>query len=202
MTMASHSGGAGEGCRLRIPLAEADVRALRVGDAVWLSGVIHTGRDAFHQRAQALAPSALPFPLAGGVLFHCGPIVVPDGDGWRLTAAGPTTSARTEPYLPGIIARHGLRAVIGKGGMGAGTLAACREHGCVYLSAVGGCAQLLAASVRRVLGVHFLAEFGPPEAVWVLEAEDMPLLVTMDSHGGNLHREVAEASRRRLEQAW
>jgi fumarate hydratase class I len=185
---------------LRIPLVEADVRALHVGDTVHLSGTIYTGRDAFHQRAHALLPAELPFSLDGGVLFHCGPIVVRDGDGWRLTAAGPTTSARTEPYLPGIIAGHGLRGVIGKGGMGAKTLAACAEHGCVYFSAVGGCAQLLAAAVRRVAGVHFLAEFGSPEAVWVLEVEDMPLLVTMDSHGNNLHRDIAELSRRRLQE--
>jgi fumarate hydratase class I len=185
---------------LRIPLAEADVRALHAGDTVRLSGTVYTGRDAFHQRASVLSPTELPFSLAGGVLFHCGPIVVRDGDGWRLTAAGPTTSARTEPYLPGIIARHGLRGVIGKGGMGAKTLAACAEHGCVYFSAVGGCAQLLAAAVRRVVDVHFLAEFGSPEAVWVLEVEDMPLLVTMDSHGNNLHRDIADLSRRRLQE--
>lgn len=185
----------GQGHDLTVPMAEAAVRALRVGDPVRLSGTVFTGRDAFHQRAATLPLGALPFALSGGVLFHCGPIVVRDGGGWRLIAAGPTTSARTEPYLPGIIATHGLRGIIGKGGMGEPTLAACRQHGCVYFSAVGGCAQLLAAAVQRVAGVYFLEEFGSPEAVWELVVKDLPLLVSMDTHGGNLHREVAEAAR-------
>jgi len=179
------------------PPAETESRSLRVGEAIRLTGTVFTGRDAFHRYAATCPAGQLPFAPAGAVLFHCGPIVVREGTEWRLTAAGPTTSARTEPYLPTLIAVHGVRGVIGKGGMGETARAAFQNHGCVYFSAPGGCAQLLAAAVQCVRAVHFLEQFGPPEAVWELEVADLPLLVTMDAHGGDLHRDLAEQSRRR-----
>ena len=146
--------------RLSLPLSVADVRALRAGDEVALTGLLHTGRDRFHKFLGEGNPA--PVDLRGGAVFHCGPVVVRDeaAGGWRVVAAGPTTSSREEPYMPGIIAREGLRAVVGKGGMGPATAAACRDFGCVYLQAVGGAAALLARCVRRVAAVHFLDEFG------------------------------------------
>ena len=184
---------------LRTPLDEAAVRALRAGDPVLLSGTIHTGRDRFHKHLADGHPC--PVDLRGGVLFHCGPVVVrdPATDAWRVVAAGPTTSSREEPYMAGIVAREGLLAIVGKGGMGPRTAEACRQHGCVYLQAVGGAAALLARRVRRVAAVHLLDEFGATEACWTLEVEDFPALVGIDAEGRSLFDEVRASSRAALD---
>ena len=139
----------GKEVALRAPLSEADVRALKVGDVVMISGPMFTGRDAVHSHLMKHEP---PADLHGSVLYHCGPVVVKDPavpSGWRVTAAGPTTSIREEPYQGEIIKRYGVRAVIGKGGMGAKTLAALKEHGAVYLNAIGGAAQFYARARSR-----------------------------------------------------
>ena len=179
---------------LKAPLTEEDIRQLRVGDVVILSGVIHTGRDALHKY---LMDHDAPVDLRGGVIYHCGPVVLKDGDGWRITAAGPTTSIREEPYQADIIRKFGVRAVIGKGGMGARTLAALKEHGAVYLNAVGGAAQYYARCIKKVLGVDLL-EFGIPEAMWHLEVEGFAAIVTMDAHGNSLHADVERDSLEKL----
>jgi fumarate hydratase, class I len=185
---------------LRSPLSEADVRALKVGDVVMISGRMFTGRDAVHSHLMKHEP---PVDLRGSVLYHCGPVVTKEttakeGDIWRVTAAGPTTSIREEPYQGEIIKRYGVRAVIGKGGMGANTLAALQEHGAVYLNAIGGAAQFYARSIKRVVGVSLL-EFGTPEAMWHLDVEDFPAIVTMDAHGNSLHKDIEQESGRHLE---
>src|SRR6266571_824745 len=180
---------------LRAPLSDADVRALNVGDIVMLSGPMFTGRDAVHSYLMKHDP---PVDLRGSVLYHCGPVVAKDGDEWRVTAAGPTTSIREEPYQGEIIKRYGVRVVIGKGGMGAKTLGALREHGAVYLNAVGGAAQFYARAIKRVDGVSLL-DFGTPEAMWHLTVEDFPAIVTMDAHGNSLHKHIEEESGQRLE---
>lgn len=185
--------------RLQTPLDEALVRSLRIGDQVLLSGRIHTARDAAHKylASEGTSPATLPagLELQGGVLYHCGPVMVrDDGGSWRVTAAGPTTSAREEPYQGEILRRYGVRAIIGKGGMGDATRCALAECGAVYLSAVGGAAQVLAASVQRVEDVYFLEEFGSPEAMWSLFVHDFPAVVTMDSTGESLHDRVLSQS--------
>jgi fumarate hydratase class I len=139
-----------------------------------------------------------PVDLHGSVLYHCGPVAVQEGDKWRITAAGPTTSIREEPYQGEIIRRYGVRAVIGKGGMGAKTLAALKEHGAVYLNAIGGAAQFYARAIKDVEGVSLL-EFGTPEAMWHLTVEDFPAIVTMDAHGNSLHKDVEQESGLHLE---
>ena len=175
---------------LRAPLSEADVRQLRVGDVVLVSGRMYTGRDAVHSHLMKHDP---PVDLNGSVLYHCGPVVVKQDSGWRITAAGPTTSIREEPYQGEIIKRYGVRVVIGKGGMGAKTLAALGEHGAVYLNAIGGAAQFYARTITSVDGVSLL-DFGTPEAMWHLTVEDFPAIVTMDAHGGSLHRDIEQES--------
>jgi fumarate hydratase class I len=117
---------------------------------------------------------------------------------WKVTAAGPTTSIREEPYQGEIIKKFGLRGVIGKGGMGDRTLAACKENGCVYLHAIGGAAQVLAECIKQVRSVYFLEKFGSPEAIWELEVENFPAVVTMDSHGSSLHQEIFKKSQSEL----
>ena len=182
--------------KLTLPLSEDAVRELRCGDFVLLNGPLFTARDAAHQRlAQGLLPDC---DLSGAVLYHCGPVTVLTESGWRVTAAGPTTSTREEPFMATVIEALGLRGIIGKGGMGNATLQACQQHGCVYFHAVGGAAQLLADCVTRVVDVFWLDELGPPEAVWQFEVKDFPVVVTMDSAGNSLHAEVAEKSGKRL----
>lgn len=184
---------------LNTPISDAQIRALKVGDAVEISGTLFTGRDAVHKYLFKGGVLPAGVNLRDGILYHCGPVVIKDDTGrWKVVAAGPTTSAREEPYQAQVIQTLGLRGVIGKGGMGDRTLAACREHGCVYLHAVGGAAQVLAECVRAVRNVYFLEEFGSPEAIWELEVERFPAVVTMDAHGGSLHQQVFTASQAAL----
>jgi fumarate hydratase class I len=179
---------------LRTPLTEEQVRSLKVGDMVLVSGSTYTGRDAVHHHLMEHEP---PVDLRGAMLYHCGPVVAREGDGWTVTAAGPTTSIREEPYQADVIKRYGVRAVVGKGGMGGRTLAALKEAGAVYLNAIGGAAQFYARTIKSVDGVSLL-EFGTPEAMWHLTVEDFPAIVTMDSHGNSLHQEVEQESAREL----
>jgi fumarate hydratase, class I len=180
---------------LNAPLSAEAVRSLKVGDVVLVSGPMFTGRDAVHAHLMKHEP---PVDLHGSVLYHCGPVVVKEGGSWRVTAAGPTTSIREEPYQGEIIRRYGVRAVIGKGGMGAKTLAAMKEHGAVYLNAIGGAAQFYARAIKQVDGVSLL-EFGTPEAMWHLTVEGFPAIVTMDAHGNSLHEDIEQESGRHLE---
>lgn len=189
--------GGKEAVRLTTPLREEDVRKLKAGDMVLLSGKVFTGRDEVHKYLHK--GGDLPV-LHGGVIYHCGPVVMKKDDWHHVTAAGPTTSIREEPYQADVIERFGIKAVIGKGGMGAKTLAACQKFGCVYLHAIGGAAQIYARCIERVDAVH-LEHFGSPEAVWEMRVKDFPAVVTMDAHGRSLHQEVADASKGRLQAA-
>lgn len=181
---------------LTYPFDEARVRALKAGDAVSLTGRVYTGRDKFHKFFADGGHLGLDF--RDGALYHCGPVCVADGDGWRVVSAGPTTSVRENPYEPKFIAESGVRVIIGKGGMDAATLAAMKRHGCVYVQAVGGAGALYAASVKRVVGVDLLDEFGAAEACWHFEVEDFRGVVAMDAHGNSLFAEVAKSSSERL----
>ncbi len=186
---------------LKLPVSEESIRSLKVGDFVELTGRMITGRDAAHKwLIEEYREEVAPY-LADTVIYHCGPVVAENEDGsYDFVAAGPTTSIREEPYQADVIGRYGLRGVIGKGGMGPKTLAGLAQHGAVYLHAVGGAAQVLARAIPRVEKVFMLSEFGVPEALWVIEVERFPVMVTMDSHGGSLHVEVEERSRAKLKE--
>ena len=175
---------------LTIPLSEDQVRALKVGDVLLLSGVMHMGRDVLHHH---LITHDSPVNLDGGVIYHCGPVALKKGDKWLMNAAGPTTSIREEPYQSEIIRKFKVRAVIGKGGMGAKTLTALKDVGAVYLSAIGGAAQYYAKCIEEVENVDFM-EFGVPEAMWHVRVKDFPVIVTMDAHGNSLHADVEKSS--------
>lgn len=182
---------------LHYPFTEAQVRPLAAGDSVALTGLLFTGRDRFHK--YLYEGGVPPVDLRDGAIYHCGPVVAEEEGGWRVIAAGPTTSGREDPYMPEIIARFGVRIVLGKGGMGAGTREACRRHGCVYLQAVGGAAVSLARRIRRVAGVHLLSEFGAAEAVWSFDVAGFEAIVAIDAHGRSLYDEVAARSRLELD---
>jgi fumarate hydratase subunit beta len=194
--------------QVKLPMSDAIVRSLVVGEPVMLSGVMLTGRDSVHKWMYDtfikktrppegddldIYEAILPL-LDGGIIYHCGPVVsgLESGD-YRFVAAGPTTSIREEPYQGEVMHHFNLKGVIGKGGMGSKTLAACQEVPGTYMHAVGGAASLIAETVERVIGVYKLV-FGVPEAIWVIEVKDFPVVVTMDSHGKSLHAEVEERS--------
>jgi fumarate hydratase class I len=181
---------------LRPPLTEADVRKLKVGDVVLIRGHLYTGRDAVHAHLMKNSP---PVDLNGQILYHCGPVMMKQGHEWVVKAAGPTTSAREEPYQDYVIKTFGIRAVIGKGGMGKKTSNALKEFGAVYLHGIGGAAQFYARTMKKVHAVH-LMEFGIPEAMWQIEVEDFVAIVTMDAHGNSLHADVAAETGTKLEE--
>lgn len=182
--------------QLETPFTEEKIRALKVGDMVEISGTLFTGRDAVHKWLHE--GNTPPVSFKDGIIYHCGPVVIKKKGKWVVTAAGPTTSIREEPYQAEIIEKHGLRAVIGKGGMGEKTLAACQKFGCVYLHAIGGAAQVLAETIQEVLNVHGLEQFGSPEAIWELKVKNFPVVVTIDSHGASLHRDIEAKSKANL----
>ncbi|MCG7345750.1 fumarate hydratase [Sporosarcina sp. ACRSL] len=182
---------------LTAPISEEQIRDLKVGDVVKISGRMYTGRDAIHKH---LSENDSPVDLDGQIIYHCGPVVLKNDDGgYEIVAAGPTTSIREEPYQGDIMKKFGIRAVIGKGGMGPKTLAALQEHGGVYLNAIGGAAQYYADCIKAVEGVDLL-QFGIPEAMWHLRVEDFTAVVTMDSHGNSLHADVDQSSLEKLSQ--
>lgn len=185
---------------LSVPMTREDALGLHAGDIVLLSGSIVTGRDRIHKFLveQKPSPETLPFSLAGSVLYHCGPIMKKIEDGFKVVAAGPTTSMRVEMYEPDVIGAFQLRGVMGKGGMGDKTRQALKDHGCVYLNTIGGAAVYLADRVTKVLGVWKLEEFGLAEAMWHLEVRDFPAIVSMDAHGKDLHRDIEALSLNKL----
>jgi tartrate/fumarate subfamily iron-sulfur-dependent hydro-lyase beta chain len=182
---------------LQSPYTEELVRSLRVGDRVHVSGTVFTARDRMHR--YLAEGGETPISLKSAAIFHCGPLMVRRDGAWHITAAGPTMSTRQELYMATIIRKVGIRVVIGSGGMGAATTAACQKEGCVYLHAVGGTATLHAARVHSVPNVHLLKEMGPTEALWELNVRSIPAVVTIDTHGGNLHCQIKEQSRKALE---
>ncbi|MEY2467283.1 MAG: fumarate hydratase subunit beta [Verrucomicrobiota bacterium] len=184
---------------LSFPFTEEKIRSLKLGDEVLISGTLFTGRDAVHKYLHDGGQLPPEVNLKNGILYHCGPVVIKDEQGnWKCTAAGPTTSIREEPYQWQVIRDLNLRGVIGKGGMGDKTVAACEQHGCVYLHAVGGAAQVLAECIKKVRNVYMMEQFGAPEAIWEFEVENFPAVVTIDAHGHSLHRDVFAASQAEL----
>ncbi len=185
--------------RLVTPVPETEIRALRVGDEVLLSGRVVLSRDMGHAFMVAQKPEWLRPILEGAFIYHCGPVVKQnDEGGWSFVSCGPTTSIREESYQAEVLETYGVRGVIGKGGMGPKTSAGLQKTGACYFHATGGAGALLAERVKRVVDVKMLAEFGSPEAFWIVDVEDFPLVVTMDSMGGSLHAQVLEESRARL----
>jgi fumarate hydratase subunit beta len=199
---------------LHTPIADEEILNLKVGDTVYLSGNVVTGRDAAHKWLvdNFLNPSGQPTTedkavfellkpiLKRGLIYDCGPVVAGlDTKQYKFVAAGPTTSIREEPYQADVMRLFNLKGVIGKGGMGKKTLEGCAEIPAVYFHAIGGAAALIAQTVKEVVGVYKL-EFGVPEAMWVVTVDRLPVVVTMDAHHSSLHESVREASKITLEQ--
>jgi fumarate hydratase class I len=185
---------------LNTPLNEETIRKLHVGDSVLISGQIVTARDQAHKLMVEKKPDFIRPFLKDSIIYHCGPVVKKDENGkWSFVSAGPTTSSREEPYQGDVIAEYAVRGIIGKGGMGKNTLEALKKYGAVYLQAVGGAGALIAKCVKNVIDVFMLEEFGTPEAFWVIEVENLPAVVTMDSHGDSLHDKILNNSKAKAE---
>lgn len=185
----------GNEIHLSTPISEEEIRKLKVGDLVLISGKMFTARDAIHAH---LMTNDSPIDLTGQIIYHCGPVILKDENSWKVLAAGPTTSSREEPYQAEIIRKNKVRAVIGKGGMGNKTLKALKDFGAVYLNAIGGAAQYYSRCIEKVEGVNFL-EFGTPEAMWHFKVKNFPAIVTMDANGNSLHEIVENNSGINLE---
>lgn len=186
--------------KLRTPINEETIRKLKTGDTVLISGQIVTARDQAHKLMVEKKPDFIRPYLKDSIIYHCGPVVKKDENGkWSFVSAGPTTSSREEPYQGDVIAEYSVRGIIGKGGMGKKTLDALKKYGAVYFQAVGGAGALIAKCVKNVSDVFMLEEFGTPEAFWVIEVEEFPVVVTMDSNGKSLHDIIQAESRAKAE---
>ena len=200
---------------ITIPISDEDIRSLHAGEPVQLTGIMMTGRDVVHkwmvetfikktrdpQGNDMQVYEEIKKYLAQGVLYHCGPVVSGvDTKEYKFVAAGPTTSIREEPYQADVMKHFNIKGVIGKGGMGAKTLKGCSETPGVYFHAIGGAASFLAQTVQKVLGVYKLEEFGVPEAMWVIEVKNFPVVVTMDAHGVSKHSTLDESSHKVLDE--
>ena len=181
--------------KIQLPVLADEIRKLKAGDEVAITGVMITGRDTAHKHLVETDGEDVKDLLKNSMIYHCGPVVKKEGGTYSFVAAGPTTSIREEPYEADVIEKYDVRGVIGKGGMGPSTLSACGKFGSVYLSAVGGLATILARSVVEVIDVHKLDEWGAPEAMWVIRVEDFPAVVTMDAHGKSIHDDIAALSK-------
>jgi fumarate hydratase subunit beta len=178
--------------KISTPVSEETVRKLGVNDTVYLSGTIVTVRDAAHRRALEFHKEGkqMPINLEGLAVFHCGPLVKKEDGGWRVVAAGPTTSSRMELFEDEFIKNFKVRIVVGKGGMGKKTVDAMKKYGAVYGAFTGGAGVLAAKAIKRVKGVEW-SDLGMPEAMWILEVEDFgPLKVAVDAHGNNLFETI------------
>ncbi len=188
----------GEGIELKLPVSEEDVRKLKVGDVVYLTGTIVTARDEAHKK---IIEEGAPIDLKGLAIYHCGPVVRKKDGKWEVVAAGPTTSARMNALQAEVLKRTGARLVVGKGGMTKELLPFFKEYGAAYLTFPGGAALLAAKAIKRVKAVYWLDELGVPEAMWVFEVERFgPLVVAIDSHGNSLYEEVLNEARKKLEE--
>ena len=170
-------------------MEEKQVRELKIGDKVELSGIIFTARDKAHLY---LLESRFQ-KLENGIIYHCGPIVKDN----KVVSAGPTTSERLSLYAPDIIKKYRIKAIIGKGGMDNNTLKAMKEHGCVYLAAIGGAGALIASKIKSIKNIY-KKEFGMPEAIYELEVENMPAIVAMDSKGNSIYENILKHSGKKL----
>jgi tartrate/fumarate subfamily iron-sulfur-dependent hydro-lyase beta chain len=194
--------------RLRTPLSDEDVEKLRVGDIVYVSGIVVTARDEAHKKVLETIEKGekLPIDLRGLVLYHCGPVAMKRPDGtWEIRAAGPTTSMRMESVEAEFIEKTGIKMVVGKGGMGERTAEAMKKYKAVYAVFTGGAGALAANAIKRVVDVYWLDELGIPEALWVFEVEDFgPLVITIDTTGRNYYaermKEVEENAKKIIEE--
>ena len=182
------------------PISKKDVKKLKIGDVIYVSGIVFTARDEAHERALEMAKKGekMPIDFEGLAVYHCGPVVRKVGETWEIVAAGPTTSTRMDIFEDEFIKEFDVNVVIGKGGMGERTAKAMKKYKAVYTAFVGGAAVVAAKGIKRVKEVHWL-DLGTPECLWVLEVEKFgPLIVGIDTNGDSLFQNVADQAHKNL----
>lgn len=174
---------------LKTPITDEDIKDIKIGDVVYLDGYLITCRDVGHRRLIEYGMK-LPVDLNGGAIFHAGPIVRQiDDDKYEMVSVGPTTSMRMEKFEKEFIKQTGVKLIVGKGGMGEETMEACSEHKALHAVFPAGCAVLAAKEVEEIENVEWL-DLGMPEALWISRVKEFgPLIISIDTHGGNLFEE-------------
>jgi len=176
---------------INLPVSDEEIRCMHAGDIFYLSGILVTGRDQVYRRMVDEGLS-LPVDLKGMAIYHAGPIVKKRNSEWEVISIGPTSSMRMEKWAADFIEKTGVKVMIGKGGMGEKTTAACREFGAIHCVYPGGCAVLGAGQIEKVEGVY-LYEFGMAECAWVMKSCKFgPLIVSIDTHGRNIFAENSQ----------
>ena len=171
---------------LTTPIAPEDLADIKIGDVIYLSGHIVTCRDVPHRRV-VQEGRELPLDIRGGAILHAGPIIRKTGDkGFEMVSVGPTTSMRMEKFEREFIAKTGVRLIVGKGGMGEGTMSGCKEFGAIHCVFPAGCAVVAATQVEEIESADW-TELGMPETLWKCRVKEFgPLIVSIDAHGNNL----------------
>jgi len=176
---------------LKLPADAENIKKLKIGDILYVTGNIFTARDETHHMMLEKKVSTLPFDPSKMALYHCGPLMKKTNGKWQVVSAGPTTSSRMEIFEDRFIEKFGIQVIIGKGGMGEKTEIALKEHCAVYTAYTGGAGALAADKIEEVSAVFWLEELGMPEAAWIFKVKDFgPLVVAMDSHGKSIYKEI------------
>lgn len=174
---------------LTTPIQAEDLKDIKVGDVVYLTGMLTTCRDVAHRRViEEKRP--LPVDIKDGAILHAGPIIRSLGDDqYEMVTVGPTTSMRMEKFEEEFIKETGVRLIIGKGGMGDGTMRGCRDHKALHCVFPAGCAVVAANCVEKIVSANW-KDLGMPETLWTCKVKEFgPLIVSIDTHGRNLFEE-------------
>ncbi|MDY4011486.1 MAG: L(+)-tartrate dehydratase subunit beta [Fusobacterium gastrosuis] len=176
---------------LKTPITDEDLKDINIGDVIYLTGHIVTCRDVAHRRLIE-GKRELPVDIKGGAIFHAGPIVRTidaAAEKYEMVSIGPTTSMRMEKFEQEFIKETGVKLIVGKGGMGEGTMAGCKEHKALHCVFPAGCAVIAATQVEEIESANW-KDLGMPETLWKCRVKEFgPLIVSIDTHGRNLFEE-------------
>ena len=174
--------------KFTLPLRDDDIRGLKAGEIIYLAGTLVTGRDEVHHRIVENGETP-PVDLKGMAIYHAGPIVREAKGEYEIVSIGPTSSIRMEKWAADFIEKTGVKVMIGKGGMGEKTAAACKKYGAIHCVYPGGCAVLGASQIEKIENVYWY-ELGMAECIWVMKTNEFgPLIVSIDTEGNNLFAE-------------
>ncbi|MBQ7479743.1 MAG: L(+)-tartrate dehydratase subunit beta [Selenomonadaceae bacterium] len=187
---------------LTTPISAEDLQDINVGDVIYLTGYLTTCRDVAHRRVIEEGRE-LPVDVKDGAILHAGPIIRLLEDGkYQMVTVGPTTSMRMEKFEEEFIEKTGVRLIVGKGGMGDGTMRGCRDHKALHCVFPAGCAVVAATCVEEIVDANW-KDLGMPETLWTCKVKEFgPLIVSIDTHGRNIFEENKVVFNERKEEAY